>query len=286
MEDPSAGNSRCDQGISTQALNVFMLWYQGFDRAPALVRRLHSIWRRQLEDQPGIKPRFLAGSDADDLIQSQGIDPSGLTMQVRADLVRVHLLAEEGGVWADATLLPSRPLNSWLSAELKSSGFFAFRNAARDRMLSNWFLFADRGNYAVTRWRDVYFDYFRSPRKLNKHAPWHILAAQEFRVLTSPASFGRPSVAQNQFYYPYRIQHYLFAYLYRTDPVFADVWNRTPHEDAGTAGQLKKLISQLNNMTTQAELLAIIQSAPLHKLNWRKSELINGILDEIETLDG
>ncbi len=259
-----------------------MMWYQGFDRAPTLIRRLHSIWQHQLQDDPALKATFLTGPDADDLIQSQGIDPTGLTMQVRANLVRVHLLAEKGGVWVDATLLPSRPLSVWLSPEVRSSGFFAFRNRAHDRLLSNWFLFADRGNYAITRWRDIYFDYFRSPRKLNKHAPWHIFAAQELRAFVNPASFGSPRIAQSSPYYPYRVQHYLFAYLHQSDPKFAQVWKQTPFQDGSAAGLLKKTITQSKKSASESDIRAILQRAPVHKLNWRKSDQFDGVLDLVE----
>mgnify|MGYP001197822846 CR=1 FL=1 len=50
-----------------------------------------------------------------------------LTLQAKADLIRLHLLKNHGGVWADATLLPILPLNEFLvspDGKTVTGGFF------------------------------------------------------------------------------------------------------------------------------------------------------------------
>jgi Capsular polysaccharide synthesis protein/Polysaccharide pyruvyl transferase len=72
-----------------------------------------------------------------------------------ADIVRILLLHEFGGVWVDATLFCNGPLDDWLP-EVMSEGFFAFANPAPDRPLSSWFLSAAFDSPIVAAWvRDV-----------------------------------------------------------------------------------------------------------------------------------
>lgn len=47
-------------------------------------------------------------------------------IQLQADLLRLELLNQYGGVWADMTTMPVRPLDSWIYDKLSPSGFWAF----------------------------------------------------------------------------------------------------------------------------------------------------------------
>jgi hypothetical protein len=260
-------------------MTIYMMWYQGFDAAPRLVQRVHALWQQLNPDET---LHFVASEEANDLISDAGIDPAQLTMQVRANIVRVSLLAAQGGTWADATLLPSAPLQSWLDAPLSQTGFFCFSNDHRDRLISNWFLAAKAGNPLMSQWKDRYCDYFRTPRRLNKTGPRHIRLMQDLRAQFAPSSFGRPDIAARSRYYPYFIQHYIFAHLVETDPLCADLWGRVPKVSGGTAGRLKAACNRHSGRVEATQLAQLYHAFPVHKLNWRKPELFGAALDLAE----
>ena len=96
---------------------IWMLWEQGWDKAPPLVRlcrdavvQLNSAtWNIVLLDRAAL---------------SQWIDPEVLTAAYKikstnpSDLVRFYLLSTLGGVWLDATILCTMPLDAWIPAKL------------------------------------------------------------------------------------------------------------------------------------------------------------------------
>ena len=50
--------------------------------------------------------------------------PAGISQNHYADLLRITLLSQFGGVWADATVYCSRPLDDWLPILGNQSNFF------------------------------------------------------------------------------------------------------------------------------------------------------------------
>ena len=68
-----------------------------------------------------------------------------LSVQHRADVIRINLLQRYGGVWCDASLWCNKPLDDWLPHHMASQ-FFAFSSLS-DAYISNWFLAAQCGSY-------------------------------------------------------------------------------------------------------------------------------------------
>jgi len=124
---------------------VWMFWEQGVEAAPEIVRESLAAWPRV---NPGWEVRVLDGESA----RRAAPRFARLTKRaplvipaVRSDLLRLELLARHGGVWADATTLPLRPLDEWLHDWLRPSGFFCFRHTRErieqnGRLAPNWFL--------------------------------------------------------------------------------------------------------------------------------------------------
>lgn len=111
-----------------------------------------------------------------------------------SDRIRIALLRQHGGVWADATAMCARPLDEWLPDRL-STGFFAFERPGPFRMLASWFLAAAPDNFIVQRWREACIQY------------WD----------------GRARCDGDYFWF-----HEAFEALYATDPAFKDEWDATP----------------------------------------------------------
>lgn len=259
--------------------SLYFMWYQGLRNAPTLVRRNYELWQGF---NPRLPIRIIERDEAETLVRDEGIDPAYLSVQVLSDLVRVILLAEHGGIWADATVMPVTPLAQWLTSRLEATGFFAFSNANSDRLLSSWFLAAKVHDRLAQRWRALIVDYFRRPRQASKQAPLLVKLGQAWRIRRDAASFARPDVAARTRYYPYHILHYHFGYLVEKDPEAAAEWRAVPTLPAREAGRLKRACVNANGPLDPADIERLLSASPVHKLNWRKPDLFARALDAAE----
>jgi hypothetical protein len=110
-----------------------------------------------------------------------------------ANQVRLELLHEFGGVWADATTICAAPLDQWLP-ECMKKGFFAFSLPYPERMLSNWFIAAVPSSYMLEKWRIATWEYWEGRTEMH-----------------------------NYFW-----MHGLFSELYKADDRFRQDWDETP----------------------------------------------------------
>lgn len=250
-------------------MQIYTLWDKGLAQAPELIQRLNALWIA-LHDEGSVK--VLNGEEMDALIAQAGVDPSNLTVQVRSDLVRLILLADGGGVWVDATLLPSAPLGTWLTTKLGPAGFYAHSTPKSDRILDSWFLSAHPDNVLVAAWRDTLIDYFRTPRLSYKLAPKWDRLKREIRRALAPASFASDKVARNATYFPYHIVSYTLDNLCRTKPEIGEIWRRVPKDSGEPAMRLKAECNRTDGDLDEATLHELIFAHPVHKLNWRTTE--------------
>ena len=102
---------------------VWLLWMQGWEQAPWLVRGVYKSYRFCAPDWEVVR------LDMDSLPNYTAL-PSYLGQKkirrpAKSDIIRLALLASNGGLWADATLLCMRKLDDWLPAALaQPSGFW------------------------------------------------------------------------------------------------------------------------------------------------------------------
>ena len=173
---------------------VWTLWLQGWDAAPPLVQACLRSWQQR---NPTWTVRPLTAENIREHLDLATIYPdvnlAGTPPVTVSDLVRIALLAEHGGVWADSTTFCVTPLDEWLH-DHTTSGFFAFARPGPDRMLSNWFLASQPGHPLTVELRDRVQAYWR-----DRPAPDH-----------------------------YFWFHRLFGEAYRTAETVREVWDATP----------------------------------------------------------
>lgn len=139
---------------------IWSYWEQGdLHKASLLNRRCLFGWQ---EINPHWQHRVLSKSAAYEMVPElqELFDKEPRTIAARSDMVRVSLLAKFGGIWADASLLPVKPLDSFID-HLTPSGFFAFSFDATTATfgkghVASWFLASTPGNVLVTKWRDAF----------------------------------------------------------------------------------------------------------------------------------
>lgn len=228
---------------------IHMLWLQGLDAAPEVVRVNVRRWATL---NPEYRLNLLDAAGAEALLAGTGIAVAALTPQALSDVVRARLLLAHGGVWVDASVYPARRLATWLEGVTRETGFFAFARPAPDRPIASWFLAATPGHAMIAALWDRIAAYWSRPRAAVAGIPDDPVHAVE----QCPDGF------------PYFWFHYLFESLLHRDPGFAAIWARCAQISADGPHALQfRLVAEPDLPADAIHML--LAGAPVHKLNWR-----------------
>lgn len=210
---------------------IWCLWLQGQDQAPEIVQYCIASWRRH---NPDYAFRLLDKSTLADFIDTAHI-PEELEVSAYANLVRTRLLADHGGVWVDATLLCTRPLDHWLPP-LMQAGFFCFDRPDSFRSMDNWFLATEKDGALARRLDRIITGYWTS------------------RVRTGRRT--RPTY----FWY-----HFLVEFHTRFDRGFRKLWQAIPKVSADGPHCLQ---FHMTGFDTSGDL-GCLPAVPVHKLTYK-----------------
>jgi hypothetical protein len=228
---------------------IYSLWLQGLKEAPEIVKFNFNAWAKL---NPAYEIEILDKAKVHEILRNFPIEIDFLTPQALSDVVRARLLSTSGGVWVDASVLPTLPLDDWLHSVITSSGFFAFEKPGPDRPLSSWFLAATKNNMIMNKWWGRVERFWSVQRSFVDGIPENPVRA----VDTWPDRF------------PYFWFHYLFQSLVDQDPDFANHWSACAKCSADAPHALQaKFAKEINPTAEQVASISIM--APVHKLNWR-----------------
>jgi hypothetical protein len=216
---------------------IWTCWFQGRECAPRLVQKCINSWEQM---NPGWSVRCLDTEAARRLTRFDRIVNSqrSITAASASDILRISLLHEFGGVWADASCLCNRPLDEWLSTVLEPEGFFGFDRPARTRPIASWFLAAKPGSPILDAWYRETVDFWE----------------------------GRQS-SDDYFWF-----HHLFRDLLARDARFGDAWERVPKISADGPHSLQRdgrMYRPLKEISSEVDW-----SAPVFKLSYRLKDEI------------
>jgi len=249
-----------------------MLWFQGLSEAPFPIQKCVESWRRE---NPGWKVILLDKKILGDYLTPDLPEEKYLQLDLtkRSNLVRLQLLQEYGGVCTDATTYCIRPLDGWL-AECTTSGFFAFCDPGRNRVMANWFLAADKGNPVVTKMRSEYTSFFQennfnSDGRFRQKMRKLLQRTLSRNVKTARLWLSWP-VTKVLRVYPYFIFHFLFERLVSTDSQCREIWAITRKIDAKPLFRCR-YPENISGFPDDMKQELDERRAPLHKLN-RKSD--------------
>jgi hypothetical protein len=271
--------------------NIWMLWLQGRDVAPDLVKACHRSWQRH---NPGWRVQFLS---ADTLDQHLGEDfrraiaDLQLPPQHLSDLIRLHLIARHGGVWTDADTYCTRPLDSWLPANM-SGGFFAFRFAgdawlnryrdrplARwlrrepDRMMDNWFFGSVSGNALATSFLDKHLALLTAGEFGKRKRRRGLLRLALLLLRRNPytsSMLSRLGILRAARTFPYFIFHYHFARAILTDAAFDAAWRKVPAVDANGPLRYANSLHEPADPQFLGDMAG--EGVPIFKLHWKQTQ--------------
>ncbi len=251
---------------------VWIYWQQGEDNAPEIVKRCVASWRIR---NPGWSIRVLdAGSvqGPAGLSQEWFTGRTDISLQFLSDMIRVALLSRHGGVWADASVFCSQPLDDWLPQRMPS-GFFAFAGIRRGRMIGSPFMAAEQGNIIPSRLLSKLLEMFQD-RRFTGNGTWY---GRILRTALKPPLEITPNTTRIWFsqmftdvlkLYPYFTLHYMFNKLALEDPEFADIWSKTSSLPSSLFVRIKHN-KNLAVVPDDIRRFITIDKFPLHKFNWQ-----------------
>lgn len=210
-----------------------MLWFQGFDKAPDIVKQCVNSWKYYNSDWAVI---FLDNSNLSHYVNLHdyiNISKKTLTPQARSDIVRLCLLKTHGGVWVDATTFCNKPLNDWLPTYIKE-GFFGFHKPTPDKLISSWFIYTEKDNYIINKWLESLIEYY-----LHRKSP-----------------------------HTYYWVHGLFGQCYKNDESFKTIWDNVPKLSANGPHTINRMFAPINPKIKQQIDSKVV---PLYKLTHRCS---------------
>ncbi len=248
---------------------VWLFWSQGLDQAPAIVGACIQSWKEQ---NPGWDVRVI---DDNNLSHHTALRTDApwwqlLSLNHRSDLIRLVLLRQHGGVWADATTCCAIPLDQWLSAHM-NGGFFVFSSPSRDRSVASWFIACTQGHPLVSSWEQMLHQHLaisaapdNPPRSLLRAVLSRLLNRDRYRTRW----WFHPLVSRGLRVTPYYCVHYMFDELLRKDFVSAEIWRQTSRLPAAPAFAL--LANGLSQPPSAALRSLIDQrKVPVFKLSWK-----------------
>lgn len=243
---------------------LWMYWHQGWENAPELVRRCAATWKRHNAgwDVHLLDKTYISGE-----AELRSVLKTMLpTIQNISEIVRVNLLRQWGGVWADATCWCMRPLDDWVESASTRSGFFAFSRPASDRPISTWFLAAREDSRIIELFWPEVLDLFEKTRVYIRRG-----GHEDVRALPTPRPAGRgygdllirtldcPDGA-------YFWLNYLFQDVLNRNQEFRRLWESAPRISADGPQRLQRF--GLFAPAT-AEVVSFMENAPppVFKLN-------------------
>ena len=127
---------------------IYILWLQGFEEAPEIVKKCYDSWVYYNSDYNiiTVDEKNLGNFiDLNEIIPN--IHLKNISKTALSNVIRISLLKKYGGFWVDATTFCNNPLSEWVDNYVKL-GFFAFEN----NLISSWFLYSEKNNYIIDKW--------------------------------------------------------------------------------------------------------------------------------------
>jgi hypothetical protein len=259
-----------DEASHSIPRKIWIYWHQGLAHAPFVVKKCIDSWIRE---NPGWEIVIL---DKDSLHQYIDLDLptdklSKLDLAKQANLIRLQLLHEYGGVWVDATLYCIRPLDDWIF-ESAGSGFFAFYKPGPDRIISNWFLASTKASPIIVEWKRRYVSFFKN-NTFNNDGEYKqrllTYLARKFNGSEKTTKYWCSIIVRKIFrVYPYFISHYIFERVVSTNSECRKIWADTKKISAVGPHRIHKF-GIFSPMDEKIKDEIDNKIAPLYKLTWK-----------------
>jgi len=254
---------------------IWFMWLQGLDGAPEIVKRCWASWEKYNPDWDLVlldENNLERHVPVHEILGKNREHMSGAAL---ADVARINLLANYGGVWVDATCFCCMPLDEWLGGYTRS-GFFAFGRPKSDRLLSSWFLASSAGCELTRKFCEAVNSFWSTNRFPNQNTTRAVVSRAILRrVLNRDPRLIRLwfSTAASKVLrvYPYPWFHYLFTEVVRRDERCEQIWGQTEYFSADIPHKLQSS-GLLEPIPEDLEHDIDARKDPLYKLTWKYDE--------------
>ena len=179
---------------------IWTLWMQGWNNAPDVCEKCSDSWKYHNPDWNLIQiDRENINDYVDILSVLPGLKPNNICY---SDIIRLFLLKNYGGVWADATVFCNKSLDKWLPPET-----YLFEYPYHHRMIASWFISSDKNSYIIDVWYEAMLEYWR------------------YRISNT-----------DQFWQDGCWVHRLFGECYNRDVKFKEIWDSTKRMGCSSEG--------------------------------------------------
>jgi hypothetical protein len=138
--------------------NIFILWLQGWEKAEWLNKQVVESW---IINNPGWKINLVDFdnlknyvTDIDYIYDSK----KDISPQAKSDIIRLSLLKNHGGVWADATMLCMQPLDHWIYDAVEPGGLWMYHGhgagMSKEVGPASWFIISKKEGYIIRKWKE------------------------------------------------------------------------------------------------------------------------------------
>lgn len=154
---------------------VWVCWLQGIENAPDLVKACYASMQKYITDMEIValnKDNIKDYVELPDYIYEKwekGIIPNALF----ADLVRVQILIQHGGLWIDSTTLLTDKLPSYIT----DYDFFVYHDGEYDSQvinMGNWLIFSKPNNHLLNETMALLLQYWKEHNYLKNYFIMHL----------------------------------------------------------------------------------------------------------------
>lgn len=225
--------------------HVWLYWHDGWEAAPEIVKLCLRSWQ---ERNPQHEVHALDWASLPQFLPKPPVHKHASKLNGLANRVRLKLLRTHGGVWADATLFCTQPLDAWLPMLMPMARMFAFASPAPDRIVATWFLASMPHAPLMRAWERVYAAYFD---KLESEGRW---------------------------IHAYFAMAYILEYIAARHPELHSVWEAMPKVPAPESGRVATIASLREEGMPQThalspeqrrEIAQTLKSVVMQKLTWK-----------------
>jgi hypothetical protein len=219
---------------------IWLLWLQGWENAPWLQKQVAESWEI---NNPDWKIEYVSFDNLKNYITDIEYiydKKKRITPQALSDIIRLSLLKNHGGVWADSTMLCMQPLNNWVFDAVSNSKFWMYHGHGGGMNPkvgpASWFIISEKESTIISKWKLKCDNYW-----LNNNS------------------------TRNYFW-----MDGLFRELYENDTEFAQLWNSVPYIYCEEKGQSHTL-AHYGMEKCNEDLKQIFKINPPYALKFWKS---------------
>jgi hypothetical protein len=186
---------------------IWLLWLQGWENAYWLNKQVAESWEIH---NPDWKVEYVTLENLSTFVtdidyiydKNKYISPQAIS-----DIIRLSLLKNHGGVWADATMLCLQSLHTWVDTAVSPSGIWMYRGFGGGMDINigpaSWFIVSLPNGYIISKWKEK-CDIFWNANNYTENYSW---------------------------------MDTLFREAFETDDIFRETWLKSPAISCEADGQ-------------------------------------------------